>query len=219
MQTMKLSELRQLPNLVSLSRIALIPLLGYYLASDAPHAVAVCVGLISLAGITDGLDGILARRLGQITPLGIALDPIADKIFAGALVILLVIFRQFPIWLASVIVGRDLIILLAGLILLKDKEVVIPSNLTGKYTFAALVVLLLSYVMRFDFGIAVMTWIALVLIAVSVCGYARVFQRVRSGRPAPVFADKPVYRWLRIVVTVFISMAWLLRFATDVLGL
>ena len=92
----------QIPNLVSLSRIAMVPFLGYYLARGDDRSTLICAILMIVAGITDGLDGYLARRLGQISKLGIALDPVADKIFAGALVLLLIFYRDFPIWLAAV---------------------------------------------------------------------------------------------------------------------
>ena len=211
-------DIVNLPNLFSLARIALIPLLGYYLTSPDQQATIICVVLIAIAGITDGLDGMLARRLGRVTRLGIALDPIADKLFAGALVILLIAYRGFPIWLASVIIGRDLLILIAGLILLRGRKVVVPSNLTGKYTFAATVILLLSYVLRFEFGAVTTTWLVTALIAASLINYTRVFVRVRADRAVPEFRDSRTRQVVRVAITSAYSIVWLVRFATDVLG-
>ena len=193
-----MKELLQIPNLVSLSRIFLTPLVGYFLAQDGGNATLVCIILLIIAGITDGLDGWLARKLNKITPLGVALDPIADKIFAGILVILLVLFRDMPVWLAAVILGRDLLILLAGMIILRDRKITVPSNLTGKYAFTAIVVLLASYVLRFEFGLRVYTPLALLFILLSLINYARVFLYVRRGQPAPVFRDNRYYRTARI---------------------
>jgi CDP-diacylglycerol--glycerol-3-phosphate 3-phosphatidyltransferase len=194
-----------LPNLVSLSRIFLTPFIGYYLWLDDNRATLICVLLIILAGITDGLDGYLARRTGKVTPLGIALDPVADKIFAGVLVVMLMMFRNFPLWLAVLIIGRDLLILLAGIVLLKDRRHTLPSNLTGKYTFAVIACLLGSYVIRFHLGIILFTWLTVLFTVLSLVNYSRVFIRVRQGNLPPVFNDKPFYRNGRIILTVGLS--------------
>lgn len=191
-------ELWRLPNLLSLSRIAMTPLIGYFLSLNSPTGTLLCVLLLIVAGITDLLDGILARRMGLISDTGKALDPIADKIMAGVLIALLILYREFPLWLAAIILGRDLLILLAGWLLLRGRRIVIGSNTTGKYTFAAIAVLLGSYVVRFAFGIALMTPITIALIALSLYFYTRVFLHARRGETPPQPMDRPVCRMLRV---------------------
>lgn len=205
-----MNELWRLPNLLSLSRIAMTPVIGYFLWLDTPQATIVCVALLIVAGITDGLDGLLARRMGMISEIGKALDPIADKFMAAALIVLLIFFRDFPLWLAALVLGRDLLILVAGLLLLKGKRIVIGSNLTGKYTFTAIALLLGSYVIRFEFGVALMTPITVALIILSTILYTRVFIRVRNNNPPADFADRPLYRILRTgaSMAVIILLSW-----------
>ncbi|MBN1212165.1 MAG: CDP-alcohol phosphatidyltransferase family protein [candidate division Zixibacteria bacterium] len=205
-----MKELLQLPNLVSLLRVFLTPIIGYYLWLGDDRATLVCVVLLIIAGITDGLDGYLARRMNKITPLGTALDPVADKIFAGVLVVLLIMFRDLPFWLVAIIIGRDLLILLAGMILLKKRRITLPSNLTGKYTFAVIACLLGSYVIRFDFGMTLFTWLTVLFTVLSLINYSRVFRLVRKNLPAPTFADKPIYRVGRIFITVGLSVVTLI---------
>lgn len=101
-----------IPNLLSMSRIAMIPVcvVIYYLPFDwAPLGAAI---VFVLAAITDWLDGYLARRLNQSTPFGAFLDPVADKlIVAVALVMLVAAYHS--LWLtlpAMVIVGREIVI-------------------------------------------------------------------------------------------------------------
>jgi len=206
---MNAGELLRLPNLISLSRIALAPVIGYLLWQGGEQASLISVILMAVAGITDGLDGYLARRLGQVSRLGIALDPIADKVFAGLLVIFLILFRDFPLWLAAVIIGRDLAILGLGALLMKGREISLPSNLTGKYAFGTIAVLLASYVMRFPFGIELCTWLTVVLLAVSTINYARVFLSVRREEQPPLFEDRPVYRFARTAVASLLSIWYL----------
>jgi len=208
----RLSEITSPPNLVSLSRVLLIPFIGYFLSREGNSAVIVCAILMVLAGVSDGLDGYLARRLGKVTRLGILLDPLADKLFAGALVILLILYRDLPIWLAAVIVGRDLLIVMVGGLLMRGRDLSLPSNLTGKYTFSAIAILLGSYVVHFEFGVNLFIWITLVLLLVSTVSYARVMMIVRRGGRPPVFADRPAYLVARVALSVIVLAVFLYRF-------
>lgn len=201
----------QIPNLVSLSRVALTPFVGYYLAQGDNRSTLICAVLLVVAGITDGLDGYLARKMGQVSRLGIALDPIADKVFAGVLVILLILYREFPIWLAGAIIGRDLLILGAGMILLRGRKINLPSNITGKYTFGVMAFLLGSYVIRFDFGIWLTGTATVLLLVLSTIVYARLFVYVKAGKDAPVFNDRPVYKILRIGGTLALLVVYLYK--------
>ncbi len=210
-------ELFELPNLVSLSRIVLTPFVGYFLAKQDSQSPVVCLILLMVAGITDGLDGYLARRMNKVSDLGKALDPIADKIFAGTLIILLILYREFPIWLAFVIVGRDLLILVAGLILIKDRKLVPSSNLTGKYTFGAVAFLLGSYVIRFQFGIWLTTWMSLALIVASTVIYAKVFVDIKRTGAAHEFNDTQFARTLRTGATLLFLLIFFLKLFHDLL--
>lgn len=100
------------PNLITLLRIFLIPVLvAVYLLPYSWHYTAAAL-VFGLAGITDWLDGYLARRLGQATRLGAFLDPVADKLLVAAAVVLLVHEHHNP-WLtlpAVVIIGREILI-------------------------------------------------------------------------------------------------------------
>lgn len=203
------ADFMRAPNLVSLLRVALTPVMAYLLWKGDDTSALLCLGLMIVAGISDGLDGYLARRLTQVTQLGLLLDPVADKIMAAGLVLALIWFRAFPLWLALIIVGRDLLILMAGLLLLKGQRLLVPSNLAGKYAFAAITVLISCYVIRFPYGMQMTTYAVAILIALSLVQYARIFALVKSGRQPRVFADRPVYRTLRIIVTVAYAVPFL----------
>lgn len=97
-----------LPNLITISRILLIPLLVIFLV-EGKGDLALFVFI--LAGVGDAVDGFLARALNQQTDLGAFLDPIADKLLLVTSCITMAILNQLPAWGAVVIVSRDLIIL------------------------------------------------------------------------------------------------------------
>jgi len=210
---MDLREVIRTPNLVSLSRILSAPVVVYFLWRAEPWAAWVACGLVVLAGITDGLDGYLARRSRQVTPLGVALDPVADKTFAVILVLGLILFREFPWWLAALIVGRDLLIAGSGFYLMRRyTDLVLPSNLTGKWAFASLVVLLGAYIIRFNLSISLMTPVTTVLLIASLINYARVFIAVARGQKAVPFQDTNTYRAVRLVLLTLAALAHLVMF-------
>lgn len=106
-----------LPNSISLSRIASIPILIWilssnYFSSENGHKELAAAGLFILASITDGIDGYLARRRSQITTMGMLLDPLADKLLVTAAFVTLVQFnpRIVPAWVAVIIVGREFLV-------------------------------------------------------------------------------------------------------------
>jgi CDP-diacylglycerol---glycerol-3-phosphate 3-phosphatidyltransferase len=107
-----------LPNYITLSRIAAVPLIIWVLTTPwfgPPHdttRVVLASSIFILASITDGLDGYLARRRGQITTMGMLLDPLADKLMIAAAYITLVqlIPSIVSVWVAVIIVGREFLI-------------------------------------------------------------------------------------------------------------
>lgn len=110
-------RIMNLPNSITLSRIAMIPLLLWILSTHFPwqaHGEQEILAsvLFVLASITDGLDGYLARKRAQITTMGMLLDPIADKIMITAALIQLVAYNPhvIKVWIVVVIIGREFLI-------------------------------------------------------------------------------------------------------------
>jgi len=97
-----------LPNSLTLSRIVLVPPLVVVLLTRIENFELWGVLILFGAALTDWLDGLLARRRRQITPLGVLLDPIADKLLISAAFIALVELGLAPAWMVVIIVGREL---------------------------------------------------------------------------------------------------------------
>jgi len=206
------------PNLLSLSRLILAPIMGYFLWRGDTTSTFICLILLTLAGITDFLDGWLARKLNKVSPLGIALDPLADKCLAVILILELIFFRAFPWWLAALIIGRDILIVILGLIIMRDRQVSLPSNITGKYYFASIMVLIASYIMNFEFGQMLLTAIVLALFALSAVFYAGRFATLKSRRERAAFKDRAAYKAIRTVMTIVISVIYLAKLYVDIIG-
>lgn len=121
-----------IPNLISLARILLVPLLAIFLLEEKYH-YALLVFIV--AGISDGLDGFLARLLNQQTRLGAILDPIADKALLVTAFVILAVLGVIPAWLTVLVVSRDLIIIVGFAILfLSERRIKIAPTYTSKLT-------------------------------------------------------------------------------------
>jgi cardiolipin synthase (CMP-forming) len=99
--------LSQLPNLITLSRIALTPALVLVL-SDGNYPLALLI--FTVAGLSDGLDGFIAKRFHFASRLGAILDPVADKFLLVSAYVMLTVLGHLPLWLVIVVVFRDLLI-------------------------------------------------------------------------------------------------------------
>ncbi len=100
-------NLRWLPNAISLFRIILVPPILILITRDR-YDVALL--LFVLAGFSDGLDGYLANRFQWHSRFGALLDPVADKLLVGCTFILLALLEQIPIWLTTIVILRDVVI-------------------------------------------------------------------------------------------------------------
>ncbi|RSL72367.1 hypothetical protein CEP54_000926 [Fusarium duplospermum] len=97
-------DIYTIPNILTFTRLIAAPAIGYLVLHDQ-HAWA--VGLFAYAGVTDLLDGWIARRWNSKTVVGTVIDPMADKTLMTILTVCLAIKGALPIWVATVILGRD----------------------------------------------------------------------------------------------------------------
>jgi CDP-diacylglycerol---glycerol-3-phosphate 3-phosphatidyltransferase len=99
-----------LPNRISVLRILLIPVIIMLITFQKDGYLFAASILFIIAGITDGLDGWLARRLSMTTKLGLYLDPIADKLLVSSVLITLSYYRLVPLWVTILLVCREFLI-------------------------------------------------------------------------------------------------------------
>ena len=156
--------LHQLPNLLTLARIGAVPVLILFL-HDGRYAPALAVFLA--AGITDGLDGWIAKRFGYVTRLGAILDPLADKMLIVSTYIMLVLAGDIPFWVLLLIGFRDLGIIGGVLVLqtLHGEVQMRPSPVSKLNTFLQISLVVLIMVERVDLlALPVLTEILLWLV-------------------------------------------------------
>jgi cardiolipin synthase len=120
------------PNLISLGRVVAVPLFVCFRLYHMPQAAFIT---FIAAGLSDALDGFLARVLNQRTILGTFLDPMADKLMTAVAFLTLAFADQVPLWLAIVVISRDLILILGAVVtFLVAGELKIKPRPLGKIT-------------------------------------------------------------------------------------
>jgi CDP-diacylglycerol--glycerol-3-phosphate 3-phosphatidyltransferase len=120
-----------LPNLLTLMRILLVPVVVVALLDATPNGSWLAAGVFALAAVTDGVDGYLARSRASITTFGKVMDPIADKLLIAAALISLVSLDRLAGWVAMVIIAREFAV--SGLRVAAGQQgVVIPASPLGK---------------------------------------------------------------------------------------
>jgi cardiolipin synthase (CMP-forming) len=126
----RLDRIATVPNLLSLCRILLIPLFVALILHHGTEAA----GLLLLGGVvaTDWVDGYIARHTGQVSSVGKVLDPVADRLALIAALVAMVARGVFPVWAALLVIVRDGLILLAGLVMLVGLKVRLEVRWIGK---------------------------------------------------------------------------------------
>ena len=104
------ASLWTLPNRLSILRILFIPVIVFFISTQEDGLLLASCLLFIIAGITDGLDGYLARKMNLTSKLGLYLDPIADKLLVSSVLITLTYYHQIPLWVTLILVGREFLI-------------------------------------------------------------------------------------------------------------
>ena len=124
------SQIFTVPNILSFFRLLLIPVIVVlYVCFDLYYFAA---GLIVLSGITDVVDGFIARRFNMVSDFGKFLDPLADKLTQMSLVVCIATTRWWVIFLLLLLIVKDLLLFLWGLLVFKKEEKVNSSRWYGK---------------------------------------------------------------------------------------
>jgi cardiolipin synthase len=124
-----------IPNILTLARILLTPLFVILLIK---HMLWMALLVFALAGISDALDGFIARYFNQRTVLGAYLDPVADKLLLISAYVCLAVLDIIPSWLTVIVISRDVIIVLGIAILaLTEKKYEVKPSIISKFTTAA----------------------------------------------------------------------------------
>ncbi|MEW5773122.1 MAG: CDP-alcohol phosphatidyltransferase family protein [Thermodesulfobacteriota bacterium] len=170
-----------LPNAISLVRILLTPV---FLAAFWSGRMDWALGAFVLAGVSDALDGTLARLLKQRTALGAILDPLADKFLLVAAYLSLGLAGWLPAWVVALVLARDLVIL-GGLWVLRRSGVDVRANIcpawASKCNTVAQIGLVFCVMLSRGFGLDILPWELFFLHSVAVLAAVSGGQYVLRG--------------------------------------
>ncbi len=165
-----------IPNLITLGRILLVPIVVWAIAT--PGAMWIAFLLFLAAGVSDAVDGFLAKRFGMTTELGAYLDPLADKALIVSIYLALGINDLIPHWLVILVVSRDILIV-GGIILswllgnpFKIKPLLVSKlNTVVQIVFACVVLGSLGFNIHVDMLTIILMGLVAVLTLLSVVAY------------------------------------------------
>src|SRR3954466_5367794 len=169
-----------LPNVLTLIRILLVPVLVVVLLDATPGGSWLAAGVFAVAALSDGLDGYLARSRGAITNFGKVMDPIADKLLIAAALLSLVSLDRLEAWVAMVIIAREFAV--RGLRVAAGAQgAVIPANKLGKLKTVLQVAMVLAVIAAHD-PRAVWVWaLEIATVGVTVASGASYFINFRKS--------------------------------------
>ena len=174
-----------IPNFITLARVLSVPVI-FWLLVDGNSKLAFFVFLF--AGISDAVDGYLAKRFNWTTELGAYLDPLADKLLIVSIYIALGVSFKLPLWLVIAVVSRDILILLAVLLSwLLDRPVHIKPLAVSKLNTAAQIILAATVLADDGFSLGLETtrtllvWITAASTVLSLVAYLRAWLPHMAG--------------------------------------
>jgi cardiolipin synthase (CMP-forming) len=174
-----------IPNYITIFRFILVPFIVMALLSD--YVGAALIGFI-VAGVSDGVDGFIARRYDQRSELGAYLDPIADKLLLVSLFVVLGVLEQVPVWLVVIVVSRDIFIIgavLLGAVIGKPLEMHPLLVSKANTAFQIILVAVTLGDMAFDFSLTgsrtILVWAVALLTAASATAYLLAWTKHMAG--------------------------------------
>lgn len=181
-----------LPNLLTMGRIAVIPLVLWLLDNGTPHDCLVAAFVYSAAAVTDLLDGYLARRMNIVSVLGKFLDPLADKLLVMASLVWMVPMGRIPHWAVALLLAREISI--TGLRSIASTEgVVIAAGGGGKNKTALQMVgilcLLIGYPYHLHLGVVDLGIVDLVVVGRVLVYISLIFSLVSAFQYVGLFAQ------------------------------
>ncbi|MBK9246882.1 MAG: CDP-alcohol phosphatidyltransferase family protein [Ignavibacteria bacterium] len=161
-----------LSNILSIVRgLLVVPLAFALLNNNSLSVIIICITAV----LTDILDGYFARKFKQETEYGRIIDPLADKIFIGAMVIILSMLGKIPPWFLISIITRDVLIFTGGMYIKKRNGYVLPSNYAGKIAVVCVSFVLLGFALNWGTLTMYLLWISVVAMIVSLVLYTNRF--------------------------------------------
>lgn len=166
------------PNILTAMRFVLIPIFAYYLIAGQYY---IAVFIFLLGGLTDVLDGYIARKFNLITSWGKLADPLADKLMQiTALVILTVTKGLIPPGLLAIVVAKEIFMGIGSLLLYKQKNYVVSANWYGKLATVVFYFAIIMIIFKTPYS-SVYIWVAVIATLFAFSMYVGTFRKIKNS--------------------------------------
>lgn len=170
-----------LPNILTSIRFLLVPLFVYVFFHEGQESIVYATYIFVLAGITDVLDGYLARKYKLITKWGQAMDPLADKLMLITVLICFTIKDYLPVLIIIIVSLKELLMILGGLFLYYKKDkIVVPANKFGKIATVNFYIAILYMAFKLPYSIIPIS-LAMLFAVFALVKYILQFRKLRQN--------------------------------------
>lgn len=165
-----MKKILNIPNILSIIRILLVPFIVWtYFSQNIKYNAIISIGLVVFSGLTDVVDGFIARRFNMITNVGKILDPIADKLTQFTVAICISISHPIMWWIVCIIFGKEVLTLIGAIIFVNSVKTTPQAKWWGKLATVIIFITMISF-MIFDEYLANAAWIYdAQIVLVSIC--------------------------------------------------
>lgn len=176
--------LKNIPNILTIIRFILIPVIFYFALQDNYIVAAI---FLVLSGVTDVLDGHIARKYNCITNFGTLFDPLADKLTQISTLVVLVIQKVIPFWILLIVIAKELIMIVGASFLYHKDTIAIPSKWYGKLATVVFYIAIFfsminkQFALNYSFDLY-LYYIALALTIFALIMYLKVFISLQKDK-------------------------------------
>lgn len=165
-----------IPNLISVFRLFLIPLFLFVFHSEIENRILYSGIIFLIAGVSDVMDGYIARKYNLTSKIGAMLDPLADKLMSFAVLISFTMDKLIPVWILIPIIIKELFMIFgAAFLYIRCENQVIPAKTYGKLGTVFLYISIFSIVLRASRNVSYILLIVTVLINIfAFCNYMKI---------------------------------------------
>ena len=165
------------PNILTAIRFVLIPIFAYYLITGSYY---MAVFLFLLGGLTDVLDGFIARKFNLITSWGKLADPLADKLMQITALVILTIKGFIPRELLAIVIAKEIFMAIGSILLYKQKNYVVSANWYGKMATVVFYFAIIMIIFKAPFS-SIYIWAAVIATLFAFVMCVRTFQTIKNA--------------------------------------
>ncbi|ADL42394.1 CDP-diacylglycerol/glycerol-3-phosphate 3-phosphatidyltransferase [Caldicellulosiruptor obsidiansis OB47] len=172
-----------LPNILTILRFILVPVFAAIFLSHLKYNYLIALSMFLLSGLTDVLDGFIARRYNMVTQFGKLFDPLADKLMILTVLWCLVLKEYIPSWVFYIVLAKEIFMIVGSALLYGKIKIVVSANIYGKIStflfYIAIVALILRWQISF-FTLILALIFAVFALVMYVSKYVNEYKRLKS---------------------------------------